>query len=185
MAHSRLSRLLPFALLACTSGSDDGGSGGSGGGSGDFQAKAAAVCDRQVADGCAESSFCEDRLISDYERNVAFGCTSELEAYADCLATHTWKCEPLSGGGQQVFEPVECSDLEAAFDACEPQCSWSIVGDTQCDMSCPWNGQDIGVDCPTGPGSCTCSIGPKAGTAVQIQGCGHGELAQAIVASCS
>lgn len=185
MAHLRLWSLLPFTLFACSSSDDGGGSGGGGGGSGDFQAKAAAVCDRQVADGCSESSFCEDQLIDDHARAVAFGCTGELDAYADCLATHTWKCEPLSGGGQQVFEPAECDEQESAYETCDPQCSWSIIGDTQCEMSCPWNGQDVGVSCPSGPGSCTCSTGPKAGTAVTLESCDHGELARAIAESCS
>jgi hypothetical protein len=176
-----------FVLSACGSSDDDtGGSGGSGGAV--FEPVADAVCARKVAGGCdAQSSSCAEELIEEHAVAAVFGCTAEHTAYTECLGNNDWMCEP-SGGGTMIHEPDECADLKQGFESCAPVCGHSIVGGIggdQCDMQCWFDNVEIEVSCPSGPTSCSCTKGPKTGTAVQLDECDRAKLAAALLADCS
>jgi hypothetical protein len=163
-------------VLAC--GSDDSGGGAA---SADFEAKAKAACARAEQDACNPGSLCVEDYLDEYAVDRVFGCDAEHVTLVDCLGKYAWTCKPV-GGGTQIETPPECDAAKSAYQACAPICSYSQIMDS-CNSSCIVDGQTIGIDCPNGPGACTCE-GPKAGTAVTAKACERGELAAVSMATC-
>lgn len=181
---------LPLLSLAACGADDDGNSGNGGGGISPekFAALAEAGCARAQASGCGDATSCTEDLIEDHAVTSLFGCAEAHAAYTECLGMHDWKCEPVGSGGitgVSIEKPEACKELEQALSQCEPTCGYSKFGNSQCSMHCSSNDTEVEVSCPSGPDSCTCTKGPKAGTAVPIEECDRLQLATVLQESCS
>ncbi len=169
-----------LALGAGCGGSDDGNGNGNGGGGGsvggaDITTIATAACNAKFAGGCPQDDKCVADFQEDQDIESVFGCAKEHEAYVACLGKYTWTCEAMSGGGYSFQKPAECSPELSDYLGCSGSYSYT-GGTTSCQGSGKFDGQDLEADCSGGPGACTCTSGPKQGTAFSIAECDQPEF---------
>lgn len=166
---------LSISLLGLGAGcsSDDAGAGGTPGAS-----MARAACDKQVADGCDERSFCEENLIDGIQEAKVFECETEYTALVECMTRETWTCTPA----EQFDGPPGCKTDSDAFRECAPGRGFSGGFSGGCEGFLQLETGSINATCEGT--SCTCSDGSKMGDKFSIVECEPAPLWGGMLAHC-